>query len=141
MDETRARLMPHSAHTREDREIAYRAIEFAAELLLRVGASAVLDAPYGYPEDRSALGRQPLLLVECKVSPEVAAERFRSRDLRHPGMQDLDEARVREIVRTFPYTGKGLLIDTGALGVEECVTRIRRYVASGRPLAPGEWTS
>ncbi len=139
MDETRARLMPLSAHTREDRQVAYRAMAFAAELLTGAGASVVLDAPYGHREDRVELGRLPLVLIECKLDPEVAVARFRTRDPNHPAMQDLTEQRVREIGQTFPYTGKGLLLDTGAFDAGQCLVRIREYLAPGRALKPGEW--
>lgn len=141
MDQTRARLMPHSRHTRKDREIAYRAMQFAAELLLGCGRSVILDAPYGHPEDRRQVGAMPLYLVECKVSPAVATARFRGRDPSHPGMPGLTPKRVAEMARTFPYSVKGLLIDTGELSAEECLALIKRYLDSGRPLPPGAWTS
>ena len=55
MDATRQRLMPHARRTRADREVAYRTMHWAADLLLAAGAGAVLDAPYGHFEDRAEL--------------------------------------------------------------------------------------
>ncbi len=57
MDATRQRILPGAPHTREDRKAAYRAMHFAAELLLDAGAGVVLDAPYGHREDREDLAR------------------------------------------------------------------------------------
>src|SRR5947209_2313581 len=75
MDATRQRLLPGAPHTRADRQVAYRAMVWAAELLHAVGASVVLDAPYGHAEDRAAIAHLKPLWVECRVSPEVAVER------------------------------------------------------------------
>jgi predicted kinase len=139
MDDTRARLLPNAAHTRADRRVAYRAMAFAAELLAACGCGVILDAPYGRPEDRRELARLPLHLVECAVPPQAALERFAGRDPRHPGMPGLTLRRVELLVREFPYTGKGLLLDTATEPVEECLERIERYLATAEPLAPGEW--
>jgi predicted kinase len=146
MDRTRARLMPESSHTRADREVAYRAMLFAAELLLQSGESVILDAPYGHSEDRRAIEevvertRARLFLVECRVSPELAAARLASRDPRHPGLLDLTPERARELARAFDYTAKGLLLDTGATAPEDALPLIRSYLETGRPLRPGEWS-
>jgi len=85
MDATRQRLLPGASHTRADRAVAYRAMLFAAELLLGVGAGAVLDAPYGHAEDRADLARVAAgqwKLIECRVSPEAAVARLRARGIR-----------------------------------------------------------
>lgn len=143
MDQTRARLMPDSPHTREDRAVAYRAMHFAAELLVGGGQSVILDAPYGHRQDRQELeaivsrAGARLFLIECQVSPEVALERFRQRE-RGPRM-DLTEERVTELVRAFRYGGQGLLLDTGSLDRDGCLALIRQYLATGQPVPPGEW--
>jgi predicted kinase len=137
MDATRARLMPDSAHTRQDRRIAYRAMHFAAELLLGCGQTVILDAQYGHPEDREEVEQvarrtaAALYLIECKVAPDVAVRRFRDRPPDHPGL-DLDDERVAEMARAFPYRGTGLLIDTGELPIEECVRLIDEYLGVRR---------
>jgi predicted kinase len=132
MDATRQRLMPHASHTRADREVAYRGMLFAAELLLNAGSGAVLDAPYGHPEDRAELARIAsgrCKLVECRVSEEVAVERLRARGIPDPSRPDLTEERVVRLNREYRYTGEGLLLDTDRLSVEECLARIENYLA------------
>jgi predicted kinase len=132
MDETRVRLMPDSPHTRADRAIAYRAMHFAAEVLLGQKVSVILDAPYGHPEDRREIheiARRTgayLLLVECRVSPAEAVRRFRNRgpDSMRP---DLTEQRVEELARQYAYTGEGLLVDTDAFSPGQCLSLIERY--------------
>jgi predicted kinase len=130
MDATRQRLMPHANHTRADREVAYRAMHFAAELLLAAGAGAVLDAPYGHPEDRAELARiagKQLKVIECRVSPETAVARLHARGFPDPSRPDLTDDRVVRLNREYPYAGEGLQLDTGKLSFEECLSRIDAY--------------
>jgi predicted kinase len=132
MDATRQRLMPHAGHTRTDREIAYRAMHFAAELLLAAGAGVVLDAPYGHAEDRAELARVAggrRKLIECRVSPETAVERLRGRGIPDASRPDLTEERVARLNREHQYTGEGLMLDTDKLSIAECLERIERYLA------------
>jgi predicted kinase len=127
--------MPDSRHTRHDRRIAYRAMHFAAELLLDCSQTVILDAQYAHPEDRSEVEQiaartgATLYLIECKVSPDVAVRRFRERPPDHPGL-DLTEELVAEMARAFPFLGTGLLIDTGDLPVAECARRIDAWLAN-----------
>jgi len=133
MDRTRRRLLPHSAHTRTDRQVAYRAMLLAAELVLERGLDVILDAPYGHAEDRRELNETAqhsaarLFLIECSVSPEIAVERFRRRGP-DAVRRDLTEGRVRELVRGFQYQNTGLRLDTSLLPVEECLQRIEAYL-------------
>ena len=128
--------MPDAAHTREDRRVAYRAMHFAAELLLASGTWVILDAPYGHAEDRAEVAAicastgAPLLLIECRVSPETAVERLRRRGPDTIRL-DLTPARAEEMVRGFRYTGAGLLLDTEAQKPEECLARIEEYLNAG----------
>jgi len=131
MDATRQRLLPDAAHTRADRRVAYRGMHFAAELLLAAGAAAVLDAPYNHAVDREELARiggGEIRWIECHVSPALAAARLRARGIPDPTRPDLTEARVRRLARSYPYTGRGLTLDTGALTPAECLQRIARYL-------------
>ena len=131
MDATRQRLMPNALHTREDRAIAYRAMLFAAELLLAAGAGAVLDAPYGHAEDRADLARidpGKRKLIECRVSEQIAVARIRARGIPDATRPDLTEERVARLNREYRYTGEGLTLDTGALSVAECLARIEAYL-------------
>lgn len=139
MDATRARILPDSPHSRQDRAVAYRAMHFAAEMLLRSGASVILDAPYGHPEDRAEIEEiarrigASMFVIECRVPPATAVRRFRTRGPDTIRL-DLTGQRVEEIVRSFPYTGRGLLLETGDMGVEECMSRIDAYLAKGPAL-------
>jgi predicted kinase len=131
MDATRQRLMPTASHTRADREVAYRAMLFAAELLLHAGSGAVLDAPYGHAEDRAELARVAggrYKLIECRVSEEAAVERLRARGIPDPTRPDLTEERVVRLNREYRYTNEGLLFDTDKFSVEECLARIESYL-------------
>jgi predicted kinase len=132
MDATRQRLMPTAAHTRADRQVAYRAMLFAADLLLAAGAGVVLDAPYGHVEDRAELARVAAgrdKLIECRVAPETAALRLRARGIPDPQRPDLTEALVARLNREYHYSRLGLLLDTDLLSPEECLARIDRYLS------------
>lgn len=131
MDATRQRLLPHAGHTRDDRAVAYRAMHFAAELLLAAGAGAVLDAPYGHAEDRAELeqvGAGRIKLIECQVSPETAMARLRARGIPDPARPDLTEERVARLNREHVYSGKGMLLDTDRLSMDDCLARIEQYL-------------
>jgi len=135
MDGTRQRILPGAAHTRADREVAYRAMHLAAECVLRAEGSMILDAPYGHEEDRRELAslvdaaRGRLFLVEFRVSPETAAKRLRQRgpDANRP---DLTETIVTEAARTYPYSESGLLLDTDVLNVAEAVEHICAWMGN-----------
>jgi len=131
MDATRRRILPGAAHTRADRQVAYRAMHLAAELLLGTGASAILDAPYGHQEDREELARiaagADVRLIECVVSPETAVRRFRERGPDAVRL-DLTEELVGRMVLEFPYTRTGLVVDTEVQSQRECLERIESYL-------------
>ena len=136
MDGVRKRILPGAAHTRADREVAYRAMHLAAEYALRGGGSIILDAPYGHIEDRrelSSIGdvtRARLLLVELSVSPEMAARRLRERgpDAERP---DLTEESVAHSAREYPYSGGGLRLDTDALRPDEALQHVFAWIRTG----------
>ncbi len=138
MDTTRSRILPGSAHTREDRAVAYRAMHFAAELLLSSGAGVILDAPYGHPEDRrevaqlAALTRAAAFLVECAVPPEIAVERFHLRGP-DPVRRDLTAERVHQLASSFPYARLGLFLDTAALDAAACLRRVEAWLDTAQP--------
>ncbi len=140
MDATRARILPGSPHTRADRRAAYRAMHFAAGLLLGAGQSVILDAPYGHYEDRQDLAASAgglFYLIECRVAREVAVRRFRQRGADAVRL-DLTEERVAQLNAEFPYWRRGLLLDTGDRSPEQCLTAIEAYLA-GPAAAIGEW--
>jgi predicted kinase len=125
MDATRQRLLPGAAHTRADRAVAYRAMQMAAELLQHAGASVILDAPYGHPEDREALAHLAPLWIECRVSPETAARRLETRGF-DPERPDLTAEIVRESAAAYRYDTGALVLDTETLSIEKCVGAVMR---------------
>ncbi|MFN0104544.1 MAG: AAA family ATPase [Bryobacteraceae bacterium] len=132
MDNARATLLPNSAHTRADRAIAYRAVLWAAAHLLRHTDTVICDGGFGHREDRDAcrtLARESaaaLYLVEFTAPLEVLLERNRARRDRHPGL-DLTDARVTEIVETYPWSRTGLLVDS-TQPLSDCVAAVRAYL-------------
>jgi predicted kinase len=143
MDAARQRILPDSGHTRADRAAAYRAMHYAAELLLGHGVSVILDAPYGHHEDRQEVAGMAastgarFYLVECAVAPETAVARLRLRGP-DPVRVDLTPERVEQLARDFHYYGIGLLLDTGALTPAECLARVEAHLAGG-PADPRAW--
>ena len=133
MDATRQRILPGAEHTRADRQVAYRAMHLAAELLLQLGARVILDAPYGHPEDRAELariaetGRARLCLVECRVSPDTAVLRLRQRGP-DPQRPDLTETIVAQSARDYPYANTGLVLDMDRSAPEEAIQQVRQYI-------------
>jgi uncharacterized protein len=133
MDATRRRILPGAPHTRADREVAYRAMHFAAELLLRSGTRVILDAPYGHTEDRTELSRivesslARLYLVEFRVSPATAVQRFQQRG-HDPDRPDLTETVVAQSARDYPYSNAGIVLDADRLTPEQSVGRICAYI-------------
>jgi predicted kinase len=130
MDATRQRILPGAPHTRADRQVAYRAMLMAAELLHGAGAGVILDAPYGHEEDRIALAWLSPFWVECKVSPAEAVRRRRQRGF-DPQRPDLTEDVVRRSAEEYRYTAE-LVLDTEAMNVEECVAAVMRLATGGR---------
>jgi predicted kinase len=145
MDAFRVRLLPEAAHTREDRQIAYRAMHYTAELLVERGHSVIVNASYSHSENRREIEEiasrreVALFLVECKVSPEIAVERSRERRGSHPGL-DLTDERVIDLVTGFPFFGEGLTLDS-TTEIADCLRRIEEYLAAGIPLSPGRWST
>jgi predicted kinase len=144
MDATRQRIMPDSPHTRADRRVAYRAMHFAAELLLACGTGVILDAPYGHREDReevahtAAAAGARAFLIECSVTPETAVRRLAERGP-DPVRIDLTPERVTALVREFRFSGIGLVLDSEKLSPEECAASADAWVAAGNPVDLRRW--
>jgi predicted kinase len=145
MDAARSWILPASAHSRQDRAIAYRAILWAAMQLLRYTDIVICNGGFGHAEDRAACEKvcetssAGLYVVEFQVPLAVALERNRARQGKHPGL-DLTDARVTEIVSTYPWTGAGLTVQ-GTRPVQELVQEVRSYVLEGIAVAPGVFTN
>jgi predicted kinase len=107
MDQFRRRLLPGSDQRVEHRDIAYRAMHLAAELLASHCETIVLDATYTAEPCRTELlrvvdrVRGSISVVECRVGARVAAERFLRRGP-HPA-RDLTAERVTTLASTYPY--------------------------------------
>jgi len=132
MDDARITLLPAAAHTRADRMVAYRAVLWAAEKLLRYTDVVICDGGYGHSEDRDACRAvasrcgAALYLVEFSGPLPVLLERNRGRREHHPGL-DLTDVRVTEIVQGYPWSGTGLAVDSSR-PLSECVDVVREYI-------------
>lgn len=109
MDEIRQELLPDAEHTRQDRQIAYGAMHLFAERLVRLGHNVICDASYQHRSDRAAIASivknlhgVEFFIVQFHVPEEVAVAHNRLRAGHHPA-KDLDEARVRHLVSTYPF--------------------------------------
>jgi len=150
VDEIRRRELPHSDQTKRDRNVGYRVMHRkVARYLSRkpCGSSVIVDATYGPPEHRSALvelarsHETPICLIECRTSPNDAAQRFRARKGGHAAV-DLTEARVREIAATFTHYGGGLSVDTSMHAKRDCLRMIEAHIDSQETLAmPDDWAA
>jgi predicted kinase len=107
MDSIRQRLLPQSDHRIDDRDIAYRAMHFAAELLVSYSGALILDATYARASCRTELSdvairlNGDLFVIECHVGADVAQERFHRRRV-HPAL-DLTPDRINRLAASYPY--------------------------------------
>lgn len=144
MDEARERLLPASRHGCQDIDTAYRAVRWMASLLLGLHHDVIVDSTYGRWEQRRALeeiaceARAPMLLIQCKVSEEIACSRFARRPVGHAAV-DLTRERVALLVKGYPYCAEGLILDTGTR-LSECASELAKYLADGGPVRLGEWS-
>ena len=117
VDAIRQRILPDSDQNIEDRDIAYRAMHLIAELLLRQGATVVVDATYNREVHRKELAaiaktvETPAALIQCNASLDVVLARFKARPPGHAAL-DLTDDVVRELWTSFAYSSDGLTIDT-----------------------------
>ena len=113
--------------------MAYRAMNLAAECVIRSGGSIILDAPYGHAEDREDLrslvepAQARVYLVEFRVSAETAVRRLRARGP-DPDRPDLTELSVTQAAREYSYTGMGLVLNSDVLSPAEAAERISGWV-------------
>ena len=88
-----------------------------AELLLREGATVVVDATYNRELHRKELAailktiETPAALIQCKAPLDVVLSRFESRPPGHAAL-DLTEDVVRDLWTKFAYSIDGITIDT-----------------------------
>jgi predicted kinase len=145
IDQIRQIVVPNSKQTQEDRDIAYRCMHLIAEKLLKAGANrVVLAATYGRREPRQWLRSvaertsAEVCAIACKVSPETAVARFRSREPGHPAV-DLTEDLVRRQATDYEY-GLANVVDC-TMPVHESVSKAEYYVRASEALDLAEWTT
>lgn len=132
MDAARMALLPDAAHTRADREVAYRAVLWTAGHVLRYTDIVICNGGFGHAEDRQgclAVARgagAAVYVVEFTAPLAVLLERNRARRDSHPGL-DLTDERVTEIVTTYPLWGAGIVVDS-TRPVAECVAAVMEFV-------------
>ena len=144
-DQILTALIPSSDRRKTDRDIAYRATLLIAEESLIGSRSVLLDATYGTIEHRKAVEvsvsahRTPFYLIQCRVSPQMAVDRFKRRES-HPAI-DLEENRVRDLASRYQYAGLGLIIPS-ELGLSDALERAHEYLCNSEPLVPdGSWSN
>lgn len=119
MDEFRQRMLPQSDQRVEHRDIAYRAMHLAAELMAPWCPVVVVDATYTARTCRADLLQVVervsghLFVVECHVDPATAEQRLATRHM-HPAV-DLTPARVVALAQDYPYSDAVVAVsDDGA---------------------------
>jgi predicted kinase len=145
IDQIRQVVIPNSKQTQEDRDIAYRCMHLVAEKVLEAGAKQViLAATYSRRNPRQWLrsiaeraGAQ-IYVIACKVSPEIAVARFRSRDPGHPAV-DLTEELVRQQAVDYQYA-LAHTVDC-AIPLRESMLKAEYYVRAGNTVDLAEWSS
>ena len=141
----RTRILPNSKNTREDHLTAHRALHLVAEVFLDLNMNVIATAMYNNiderrdVEDLAARLNAPLYLVECRVTPQTAILRNARRRDQQPDNEMTDE-RVLEMVNTFPYYGRGLVVDSTD-PINDCMAEIEQYLKSGKPLILGKWSA
>jgi predicted kinase len=145
IDQIRQAVMPNSQQTEEDRDIAYRSMHLVARKVLEAGAdNVVLAATYTRRNPRQWLRSMAeetsarVCVIACKVSPEIAVARFRSRKPGHAAV-DLTEDLVRRQAMDYQY-GVVNLVEC-ALPLHESVSSAKNYVQAGSPVDMAEWSS
>ena len=145
VDQIRQIVIPNSRQSQDDRDIAYRCMHLVAEKLLEAGANTVfLTATYSRRNPREWLRTlaesksAQVCVLACRVSPEIAVTRFRSREPGHPAV-DLTEDGVRQQVIDYPY-GLANVVEC-ASPLHESLSQAERYFREGKAIDLVEWVS
>jgi predicted kinase len=132
IDSILQRILPGSSFEQADRDLAYRVLGFTVEQLLLAGIGVIVDATFTrapHLEDLEVLAsrcKARLFLIECRIDVAIAIKRFQDRGGQHPAV-DLDEARVEQQNKSYPYKSKGLILDTSRR-IDDCLAEIRHQV-------------
>ena len=145
IDQIRESVIPNSRQSQEDRDIAYRCMHLVSEKLLEVGANTViLTATYSRRNPRQWLRSlvdnksAQVGVLACRVSPEIAIARFRSRQPGHPAV-DLTEDLVQRQVMDYPY-GLANVVEC-AIPLHESVAKAESYIREGKAIDLTQWVS
>lgn len=146
MDAVRLELMPNGQNSLRERDFSYRVMHRRAAELLSGGFSVILDATYGRRPVREALettGRECgalLHLVECSVTPVVAAARWGGRPSGHAAV-DLTPALVGSMAQTYRYSELGLKLDSSEPPTR-LLESVLHHLATTAPLpCDGRWSA
>lgn len=145
IDQVRQIVIPNSQQSQEDRNIAYRCMHLVSQKLLDVGAGTIfLTATYSRRNPRQWLRSladsksAQVCILACKVSPEVAIARFRSRKPGHPAI-DLTEDLVQRQVMEYSY-GVANVVECD-IPLHESVAKAEYYVREGKAIDLAQWVS
>jgi predicted kinase len=144
-DAIRVRLLPDSEHQKEHRDIAYRALHYFAELLIRLQPVVVLDATYVRAiqrrELKSLLDRTGarLYIVQCSANADVLLARLKAREPGRHAAVDLTPSGLRADALRFLYAEGAPQLRTDALSLDECLAAIRLYLDSAKPFVDWGW--
>lgn len=145
IDQIRQAVIPNSRQTQEDRDVAYRCMHLIAQKLLEAGVNQViLVATYSRRKPRQWLRSLAektsahVCALACKVSPDIAVARFRSRKPGHAAV-DLTEDLVQRQVTDYEYGLANVIECVGPL--RQSVSNAERYVRAGKEVDLVEWSS
>jgi predicted kinase len=145
IDQIRESVIPNSQQSQQDRDVAYRCMHLISQKLLEVGVNnVILTATYSRRNPRQWLrtladsNSAQVCVLACRVSPEIAIARFRSREPGHPAV-DLTEDSVQRQVMDYPF-GMANDIDC-AIPLRESVAKAEYYVREGKAIDLAEWVA
>jgi predicted kinase len=147
VDDVRLALAPGSQPELAMRDLGYRGLHLLANTALLSDVSAILVATYIRAEKRAELiqvglpeGHTRCLLVQCAVTPEVAALRFANRPASHPA-QDLSDEVVRRYAAQYPYLKTAPILDSTTLSVPQMVARFMDIMKERAFVELDSWAS
>ena len=145
IDQIRQAVIPNSRQSQEDRDVAYRCMHLIAQKLLEAEVNQViLVATYSRRNPRQWLrslaekSSAHVCVLACRVSPDIAVARFRSRKPGHAAV-DLTEDLVQRQVTDYEYELANVIECVDPL--RQSVSNAERYVRAGKKVDLAEWSS
>jgi predicted kinase len=138
MDWFREQILPDSDQRVEHRDIAYRAMHVAAEVVVNCTAMVIVDATYTAAPCRRDLVRRierssgDLAIVECHVDAAVARQRLAGRGA-HPAV-DLTPERASRLAAGYRYFDGAYAVwpGRGDESLEGLLEYVRRHEPDAR---------